>query len=176
MLVPTYTDLIVRLTGVALGMYPALNARLEGERLVISRDIHIGIAVDTEDGLLVPVVRDVQRKSLQQIAEETRPLVEGARARSLRPEQLRGGTFTVSNLGMYGIDAFAPIINLPECAILGVGRIVTKPAVVDGEIVPRDHMTLTLTFDHRVVDGGPAARFLNTVREFVEEPYLWLTK
>ena len=92
----------------------------------------------------------------------------------MRPDELQGGTFTITNLGMYGIDAFTPIIALPQCAILGVGRIQARPAVVDDQIVPRKLVALSLTFDHRVVDGGPAARFLNTVREFVEEPGLWM--
>jgi pyruvate dehydrogenase E2 component (dihydrolipoamide acetyltransferase) len=91
-------------------------------------------------------------------------------------DDLQGGTFTITNLGTYGIDAFTPIINLPQCAILGVGRIIEKPAVVDGQLVPRKMMALSLTFDHRVVDGGPAARFLNTIREYVEQPYSWLTR
>jgi len=176
MVVPTYTDLVIKLTGTALQDHSMLNACLQDDRIRVLKEVHIGVAVDTEAGLLVPVIRDVPNKSLQQIAEEAHLLAARARSQSLTPDELQGGTFTVTNLGMYGIDAFAPIINLPQCAILGVGRIVAKPAVRGGEIVPRRMMMLSLTFDHRVVDGGPAARFLNTVREFVEEPYLWLVR
>ena len=102
--------------------------------------------------------------------------MERARAGKAGLDELQGGTFTITNLGTYGIDAFSPIINLPQCAILGVGRIIEKPAVFEGQIVPRKMMALSLTFDHRVVDGGPAARFLNTIRQYVEQPYQWLTR
>jgi pyruvate dehydrogenase E2 component (dihydrolipoamide acetyltransferase) len=183
LIVPTYTDLMVKLTGVALKEHPMLNAywrpgaEASGEdEIVIPTQVHIAVAVDTEAGLLVPVIRDVPHKSIQVIAQETRRLAEKARARQLGSDELQGGTFTITNLGMYGIDAFTPIINLPQCAILGLGRIVGKPAVWNNQVVPRQMMALSLTFDHRVVDGGPAARFLNAIREYVEGPYLWLTK
>ena len=120
--------------------------------------------MDTAEGLLVPVVRDAHVKGVRQITADTLALVEKALSRRLGPDDLQGGTFTITNLGMYGIDAFTPIINLPQCAILGVGRIVAKPAVVNDAVVPRKMMALSLTFDHRVVDGAPAARFLNTIR------------
>jgi pyruvate dehydrogenase E2 component (dihydrolipoamide acetyltransferase) len=175
-LVPGYTDLIVKLTAVALQEHPLLNASWKESEIVIPDDIHIAVAVDTDAGLLVPVVRSVPFKSVEQIAGELRTLAEKAHSRQLSPDDLQGGTFTVTNLGMYGIDAFTPIVNLPQCAILGVGRIISKPAVHNDQVVPRAMMALSLTFDHRVVDGGPAARFLNTVREYVEQPYLWLTK
>jgi pyruvate dehydrogenase E2 component (dihydrolipoamide acetyltransferase) len=181
--VPTYTDLIIKLTGVALKEHPMLNAYWEpgegdagAEEIVIPNQVHIAVAVDTQAGLLVPVIRDVPAKSIQQIAEETRVLADKARTRELGPDKLQGGTFTITTLGTSGIDAFTPIINLPQCAILGVGRIIAKPAVWGDQVVPRKMMALSLTFDHRVVDGGPAARFLNTVREYVEQPYLWLTR
>ena len=176
MVVPTYTDLIIKLTSMALQEYPMLNAYWEEEKLIIPSGIHIAVAIDTEAGLLVPVIRDVSGKSIQQIAEEARSVREKALTRQVSPDDMRGGTFTISNLGMYGIDAFTPIINLPQCAILGVGRIISKPAVYNNEIVPRMMMILSLTFDHRVVDGGPAARFLNAIRKYVEQPYLWLTR
>jgi len=167
---PTYTDLIVKLTAVALQRHPKLNAYWRDDQLLILEDIHIGIAVDTEDGLLVPVVRNVQNLDFASIAEESRSLAEKARSRRLSPDELQGGTFTITNLGSYGIDAFTPIINAPECAVLGVGRIVRKPAVHEDRVVPRDQLALSLTFDHRAVDGGPAARFLGTIRELLEEP------
>jgi pyruvate dehydrogenase E2 component (dihydrolipoamide acetyltransferase) len=172
--VPSYNDLLIKLTATALQEHPLLNATWrEGEILLHDR-IHIGLAVDTEQGLLVPVVRDAQDKSLRRIGGETARLVEAALAHRLGPDDLQGGTFTITNLGMYGIDAFTPIIPLPQCAILGAGRIVARPWVVDNQIVPRQIMALSLTFDHRIVDGGPAARFLNTLREYVETPALWL--
>jgi pyruvate dehydrogenase E2 component (dihydrolipoamide acetyltransferase) len=120
------------------------------------------------------VVRDADGKSVRQIAAETPSLIEKAQSQHLGADDLQGGTFTITNLGMYGIDAFTPIITLPQSAILGIGRILAKPAVVDGQVVPRKLMILSLTFDHRVVDGSPAARFLNTIREYIEEPTLWL--
>jgi pyruvate dehydrogenase E2 component (dihydrolipoamide acetyltransferase) len=174
--VPTYTDLMVKLTAVGLQEHPLLNAVWNEDEIIVPAGVHIAVAVDTEAGLLVPVIRDVPDKSIQQIAEESRSLAELAQARQLGPDDLQGGTFTITNLGTYGIDTFTPIINLPQCAILGVGRIMAKPAVHDGEVVPRHMMALSLTFDHRVVDGGPAARFLNTIREYVEQPYLWLVR
>lgn len=173
-LVPSYNDLLVKLTAIALQDHPLLNATWMGDEIVLHEQIHIGLAVDAPEGLLVPVVRDVQQRSLRQISGESARLIEGALARQLPPDDLQGGTFTITNLGMYGIDAFTPIINLPQCAILGVGRIIAKPWVVDDQVVPRQIMALSLTFDHRVVDGAPAARFLNTVREYIETPALWL--
>lgn len=175
--IPTYNDMLSKLVAQVLIEQPALNARLEGDQLVISGSAHIGLAVDTERGLLVPVLRDVQTKNLRQIAQESAVLIEQARAGQLSANELRGGTFTISNLGMYDIDAFTPIINLPECAILGVGRIVPKQIVVDAsieQVAIRQMMFLSLTFDHRLVDGAPAARFLQRIKQFVEQPYLWL--
>ncbi|MCY3710044.1 MAG: 2-oxo acid dehydrogenase subunit E2 [Caldilineaceae bacterium] len=173
--VPSYNDIYLKLTAAALQEHPALNASWSDEGLILHGGIHIGFAVETEGGLLAPVLRDVPAKSLRVIAAETASLVEGARQERLGHEAMQGGTFTITNLGMYGIDAFTPIINLPQAAILGIGRTVCKPAVHDGEVVPRQMVALSLTFDHRVVDGAPAARFLNTVREYVSEPILWLT-
>ena len=122
------------------------------------------------------MIRDVPNKNIQQVAEESRELAQKARGHQLGVDDLQGGTFTITNLGTYGIDSFTPILNLPQSAILGVGRIIEKPAVFDGSIVPRKMMALSLTFDHQVVDGGPAARFLNMVREYVEQPYQWLSR
>ncbi|MEM7537590.1 MAG: 2-oxo acid dehydrogenase subunit E2 [Chloroflexota bacterium] len=174
LVVPSYNDLLIRLVAVALQEHTLLNAVWDEEHIVIQKAIHIGLAVDTEAGLLVPVVRDAQTKSVRKIATETATLIKQTQSQTIRPHDLQGGTFTITNLGMYNIDAFTPIINLPQCAILGVGRIVEKPAVHNGGIVPRHMMTLSLTFDHRVIDGGPAARGLDCIREFVEAPFLWL--
>ena len=174
--IPTYTDLLIKLTSIALSEHPLLNAIWQEDEIIVPDSIHIAVAVDVEEGLIVPVIRDVPAKSIQQIAEESRKLAQEARSRKLSVDDLQGGTFTITNLGTYGIDAFTPIINLPQCAILGVGRIIEKPAMFEGEMAPRQMLALSLTFDHRVVDGGPAARFLNTVREYVEQPYLWLSR
>jgi pyruvate dehydrogenase E2 component (dihydrolipoamide acetyltransferase) len=176
---PAYTDLLIRLVALALLEHPALNASLENDRIVQHAAVHVGIAADTERGLLVPVVRDAHAKSVQQIASTSAQLIARARAGKSAPDDLGGGTFTITNLGMYEIDAFTPIINLPECAILGVGRIIARPVVVDEQaetIAVRKMMALSLSFDHRVVDGAPAARFLQRVKQFIEHPYVWLTR
>ena len=175
--VPSYNDLLAKLVAEVLRDHPQLNARIEGDEIVTSGSVNVGFAVDAERGLLVPVVRDVSAKSIRQIAAEGAALVDRARNNTLRSDDLSGGTFTITNLGMYDIDAFTPIINLPQCAILGVGRIVPKQVVVDAEaerLAIRHMMFLSLTFDHRLVDGAPAARFLKQVKQFIEQPYLWL--
>ena len=173
--VPSYNDIYVKLTAAALQEHPTLNSSWGDEGIALHNDIHIGFAVETAQGLLAPVLRDVPTKSLRVIAAESASLIEGSHQERLSHEAMQGGTFTITNLGMYGIDTFTPIINLPQAAILGLGRIVFKPAVHEGEVVPRQMVALSLTFDHRIVDGAPAARFLNTVREYVSEPVLWLT-
>jgi pyruvate dehydrogenase E2 component (dihydrolipoamide acetyltransferase) len=176
---PTYTDLIVKLAAAALLEHPALNASLGGDAIVQHAGVHVGVAVDTERGLLVPVLRDVPGKSLPQLAAESAALAAAARSGTISPDDLRGGTFTVTSLGMYEIDAFTPIVNLPECAVLGVGRIVARPVVVGEDtdvIAVRKMLALSLTFDHRVVDGAPAARFLQRVKQLVERPAPWLTR
>lgn len=178
--VPSYNDLIARLTALALLEHPALNASLDGDRIVQHPAVHLGMAVDTERGLMVPVVRDAERKSALDIAAESAGLIAKTRAGAAPADALGGSTFTLTNLGMFDIDAFTPIINLPECAILGLGRIVPRAVVVDEEaaetITVRKMMALSLTFDHRVVDGAPAARFLQTVRQMIERPIGWLMR
>jgi pyruvate dehydrogenase E2 component (dihydrolipoamide acetyltransferase) len=171
----SYNDLFLYILGRALRDHPQLNASLEGDTIKLWRQVHIGLAVDTDRGLLVPVVKDVDRKGLLQLAEEALSLVERARAGQCTPEELSGGTFTLTNLGMFGIDAFTPLINLPECAILGVGRIKKQPVMMGDTVVGRQMVWLSLTFDHRLVDGGPAARFLQRVVQLVERPHLLIT-
>ena len=171
--IPTYTDLIVKLTQVALNKHEALNAHFTEDALVIFDDIHIAIAVETDKGLVAPVLRDVANKDLTAIAKESRSLRDKARSQKLGPNELQGGTFTITNLGTYGIDAFTPIINANQCAILGIGRIRLEAAVHEGRVVPRSRVALSLTFDHRAVDGAPAAEFLGTVRELIEAPDRW---
>jgi pyruvate dehydrogenase E2 component (dihydrolipoamide acetyltransferase) len=172
--VPGYTDLVVKAAGMALRRHPRLQAQWREEGLFVPERVNVAFAVDTEAGLFAPVVRDVDRLTVLEVAAAARELAALARAGQLRAEQMRDGTFTISNLGMYGVDAFTPILNLPQCATLGVGRIVRAPAAVDDAVVPRDLLTLSLTFDHRVVDGAPAARFLDEVRQSIEQPAAWL--
>jgi len=173
-IVPTYTDLIVKLTAVALKQHPLLQAQWREEGLFVPQPIDIAIAVDTEAGLLVPVVRAVDTLTLRQIASQTHDLIDKARAGTLSAEEMRDATFTITNLGSFGIDVFTPILNPPQCAVLGIGRIAREPAVVEDQIVPRDMVTLSMTFDHRIVDGAPAARFLATLRGCLEQPAAWL--
>lgn len=177
--VQSYDDIIIRIVALALREHPALNASLPDGGTVRHDAVHVGLAVDTERGLLVPVVTDADCESVHQIAADTSQLVPAARDGSIGADRLKSGTFTITNLGMYGIDAFGPIVNLPECAILGLGRIKSRPAVVDeerGEIGARKMMALSLAFDHRVVDGAPAARFLQDVVQEIARPFVWLTR
>jgi len=173
---PGYNDLLGIIVARALREFPYMNARLSADGQAIERlpVVNLGMAVDTERGLLVLVIRDADQKGLRAFGTEFRALVERARVGKATPEDLSGGTFTITNLGMHEIDAFTPIINLPEAAILGVGRIQAKPVVRGGEIVVRQMWTLSLVFDHRVVDGAPAARFLQQIKQLVENPYLLL--
>jgi pyruvate dehydrogenase E2 component (dihydrolipoamide acetyltransferase) len=173
---PGYNDLLARIVAIALHKHPYMNARITGDAIERLAHVNLGMAVDTERGLLVPVIRDADRKPVHQFAVEFRALVERARAGRSLPDDLSGGTFTITNLGMYDIDAFTPVINLPEAAILGVGRIVEKVVPQDGQPAVRKRLTLSLVFDHRLVDGAPAARFLQDIKRMVEEPYLLLVE
>jgi len=169
--VPSFTDIIAKVAAGALGQHPLLAARWEGDHILLPDAIHIGIAVDTEHGLLVPVVRDVTDLGVREIARRSRSLIEAARSRRLKAEDMQGGCFTLSNLGGFGIEAFTPIINYPETAVLGLGAIIREPVVMeDGQLGVREQFMLSLTFDHRIVDGAPAARFLQALREGIEKP------
>ena len=170
----TYTDLLVKVVANALREHPRLNATLTDEGIHLLPEINIGVAVALEDGLVVPVVRAADKGRLSEISTQVRDFAERARGNQLTPGELQGGTFTITNLGNFGIDAFTPIINPPESAILGVGRILKKPIVHEDEIVIRSMLALSLTFDHRVVDGAPAAQFLQTVSNYIQDPYLLL--
>ena len=173
--VPSYNDIVVKLVAIALRSHPMLAGRWDGDRILVPEAIHIGIAVDTDHGLLVPVIRDVFELSLFEVARQSRTLIEATRTRILKSEDMQGGCFTLSNLGSFGIEAFTPIINYPETAVLGLGAIIREPAVLeDGQLGVREQMTLSLTFDHRVVDGASGARFLQTLRQAVENPAAWL--
>jgi len=174
---PSYNVLLAKLVAVALVEHHDLNATIEGNEIINWETVNVGIAVDTERGLVVPVLRNVETKSLQQLAFEAEELLGRASQGKALPDELTGGTFTITNLGIYDIDAFTPIINLPECAVLGVGRLNRKPVVTAGDTtVLCTMLALSLTFDHRLVDGAPAARFLQRVKQFVEQPYLWLIR
>jgi len=171
----SYTDILVKATAKALVEHPIMNSTLENDKIKVFAEINVGVAVATEGGLIVPVIRNADRKLLTEIASTIEELVEKAKQGRLAKEELAGGTFTITNLGMYGVDVFTPIINPPETAILGVGRVVEKPIVVDEQIVARPTMQLSLSFDHRVVDGAPAAKFLQKVKQNVESPDALLT-
>ena len=163
----TYTDFIIQACAHALRLHPRMNSALDGETIHVLPDVHVGMAVALDEGLIVPVIRHVDQKPLFEIAQESSALAEKARAGRLALEEVSGGTFTVSNLGMYGVDGFTPILNSPQSGILGVGRIVEKPVVYRGEITKRAMMVLSLTFDHRVIDGAPAGAFLQTVADLL---------
>lgn len=173
-----YNDLLIVIAARVLREIPYMNVRLVGDASagVVQRlsQINVALAVDTDRGLLVPVVRDADRKGLADVALDLRALIERARDGSASLDDLTGSTFTITNLGMFEIDAFTPIINLPEAAILGVGRIKPRAVVVGDEICIRKMMWLSLTIDHRLVDGGPAARFLQRIKMLIEEPMLLL--
>jgi pyruvate dehydrogenase E2 component (dihydrolipoamide acetyltransferase) len=169
-----YNDLLGVIVARCLVEFPYMNVQLTPEGIRQMPAVNVGLAVDSERGLLVPVVRNADALTVRGFARTFRDLVERARVGKATPDELTGGTFTITNLGMFGIDMFTPIINLPECAILGVGRIRPVPAVEGGAIVVRQKMWLSLTADHRLVDGGPAARFLQGIARYIEEPYLLL--
>ena len=170
---PSYYDLFLKIVAMSLREFPYVNARLVDDAIEYLDSINIGLAVDTAEGLLVPVIRGADKKTLGQFGAELRDMVDRARRGKSLPDDLTGGTFTITNLGMYDVDAFTPVINLPEAAILGVGRIVPKPVVRNGAVVVRHVCALSLTFDHRLIDGAPAARFLQHIKNLTEEPYLW---
>lgn len=166
----TYTDLLVKLVAAALRRHPRLNVSWDGGKLVLRQEIHIGLAVAVEEGLVVPVIHEADTGSLSEIARQRAELVTRAQAGKLRPVDISGGTFTISNLGMYGVDAFNAIINQPQAAILAVGRIAERVVPLNGQPAIQPMMVLTLSCDHRAVDGARGAQFLSTLAELVEEP------
>jgi pyruvate dehydrogenase E2 component (dihydrolipoamide acetyltransferase) len=166
----SFTDLLVKAAAAALMKHPALNATFLGDRMRHHHYAHIGVAVALEDGLVTPVVRNCEQKRLDQISAELRDLIERARQRKLKPEEYQGSTFTISNLGMFGVEDFVAIINPPESAILAVGSIMERPVVKNGHIIVGRTMKVTLSSDHRIVDGAIAARFLQDFKKFMENP------
>ncbi len=166
----TYTDLLVKIVATALRIHPRLNAAWAAGKITLQSEIHVGLAVAIEDGLVVPVIHRADTLSLGEIAQQRVELVAKAQAGKLRPADISGGTFTISNLGMYNVDAFNAIINQPQAAILAVGRIAERVVAVHGQAVVQPMMVLTLSCDHRVVDGARGARFLESMATFIEEP------
>lgn len=167
----SYDALLVALVARALTEHPYVNVRLTEAGIEELHRVNVGVAVDTERGLLVPVVHDAPDKSLIEIQQTLRDLSGRALGGRSLPDDLTGGTFTITNLGMFEIDGFTPIINPPESAVLGAGRILAKPVAAGREVVVRDMVTLSLSFDHRLIDGAPAARFLQRVKQLVERPF-----
>jgi pyruvate dehydrogenase E2 component (dihydrolipoamide acetyltransferase) len=166
----TYSDLLVKLVAAALRKHPRLNARWEGDAVINNDEINIGLAVASADGLIVPVIHAADRLGVSEITRHRTDLVGRARAGKARPEDLRGGTFTISNLGMYGVDAFTAILNAPQAATLAVGRIAERVVPVEGKPVIQPMVMLSLSCDHRVADGARAAQFLETLAELIEKP------
>ncbi len=173
--IPTINDILVKLTAAALRQHPMLAATWAEDHLLLPESIHLGIAVDTEAGLLVPVIRDAGTSTLTQIAVQSQKLIAAARSGQFAAADMQGACFTLSNLGSFGVEAFTPVINPPESAILGIGSIVREAVPLDdGTFTARDRLTLSLTFDHRANDGAAAARFLQTLRHLIEHPLLGL--
>jgi pyruvate/2-oxoglutarate dehydrogenase complex dihydrolipoamide acyltransferase (E2) component len=170
----SYNAVLVKVIAQALRQHPLVNAAVDGEVVRVWRQVHVGVAMDLGRGLIVPKVRDADRKTIREISAELDRLVEAAKAGTLALDDLTMGTFTLTNLGAWDIDDFTPIVNHPESAILGVGRIVSKPVARDGQVVVAPCVALSLSFDHRIIDGAPGAAFLKTIKDYVEEPALML--
>jgi len=166
----TVTDILVKIAAVALKEHPIMNSRIDGDQIRLLEEINVGVAIALEDGLIVPVVHRADQKSLAEIASAIRTLTKRARRGKLSLEEVTGGTFTLSNMGMLGIDKINPIINPPECSILGVGRTVEKPVALGGEIKIKPMAWLTLSSDHRIVDGAAAGLFLSRIQKIIENP------
>src|SRR6266542_3813322 len=167
---PSITELVIRAAVLALREHPALNATLDGEQLTQHASVHLGLAVDADEGLIVPVLSDADKLPLRQLSFAARELSGRARSGGLRLDELPGGTFTVTTLGQLGIDFFTPIVNPPQVAILGIGRVFSKLVLHDGKVEERSALYLNLSFDHRAVDGVPAAQYLNAVKRLLELP------
>lgn len=169
-----YHDLLMKCTAKAIEAFPLINASFKEEEIRRYKTVNIGLAVALDSGLVVPVVKDVDSKSLTQIAGENREHILEAQQGNLKQEEMSGGTITISNLGMFGVDHFTAVINQPESCILAVGAIIEKPVALDGQVVLRPMMNITASFDHRLIDGAVGARFLRKVRELMEQPELLL--
>ena len=169
----SYNDIVLRCVAHALTEFPMMNASMTEDSIIVKHYVNLGMAVATDKGLLVPVIRDADRLTLQQIAAQSADLAKRTKGNALSPDELTGGTFTVTNLGMFDVDSFTAIINAPEAGILAVGKLQKQPVVLDdGSIGVKPLMQLSLTYDHRVVDGAPAAQFLRRVKQLLETPGL----
>ncbi len=173
---PSITGLILKACAVALQQVPAINASFMEDRIILHSKIHLGIAVGLDEGLIVPVLHDCESKRLRQLASEADRLIAKARTRRIRPEEYTGATFSVSNLGMFGVEDFIAVITPPEAAALAVGKVWEKPVVRDGKVVPARVMRVTLSCDHRIIDGVQAARFLEEFRKAMEQPFRLLAE
>jgi pyruvate dehydrogenase E2 component (dihydrolipoamide acetyltransferase) len=167
---PSYTVLMLKCIAKAIRDFIEINATMEGDKIIIYDDININVAVDSPIGLITPVIRNVDRKSLEELLNDYQGLVERVKKGILKEKDFVGGTFTITNLGMFGIDSFTPIINPPQIAILGLNRIVKKPVIKDGKVESCNVMNVSLSFDHRAIDGAPAAKFLQKVKYYIENP------
>lgn len=166
----SFTDIVIYASSNALKSYPLLNAHFENGNIIIKDEINIGIAVNADQGIIVPVIKNVENMTFQELIANRKQLINKAVERRITPDELSGGTFTITNLGNFGIETFNPIINFPEVAILGVGQIQDEPVVINNFVVIRPVFRLCLSFDHRIIDGVPGANFLNTVKELLQEP------
>jgi pyruvate dehydrogenase E2 component (dihydrolipoamide acetyltransferase) len=171
----TYTDLLVKLVAAAIGQHPRVNVSWQDGGIVARADINIGLAVAIDEGLVVPVIHHADRLGVAELVSEREALVGRAQAGRLRPADITGGSFTISNLGMYGVDGFTAIVNPPQAAILAVGRIADRVIAVNGQPAVQPMMVLTLSCDHRALDGARGAQFLGTLAELIEEPLALLT-
>jgi pyruvate dehydrogenase E2 component (dihydrolipoamide acetyltransferase) len=170
----SFNDIIIKATALALIKHRACNAWFQDDHIRYWNEVHLGMAVAVEDGLITPVIRHADVKSLGEIGREARELAQKARSRRLGPDEYTGATFSVSNLGMFDIDQFTAVINPPEAGILAVGTIAPKPVVVDGQVAPRRRLRLTMSCDHRVIDGATGAAFLQTLKQMLENPLAML--
>jgi len=170
----SYNDLVLFATTKALKDFPIMNSEITDAGIVVKDYVNIGIAVALDNGLIVPNIKDADLLRLEEISVASKALADKAKNNKLTPEDYAGGTFTISNLGMFGIDNFTAIINTPESGILAVGKIEKTPVVINDQIAIRPIMMMTLTYDHRVVDGAPAAQFIARIKQYLENPYLML--
>jgi pyruvate dehydrogenase E2 component (dihydrolipoamide acetyltransferase) len=170
----SFNDMVVKATAMALRKHPKVNSSWRGDTIRYNEHVHIGVAVAVDEGLLVPVVRFANEKGLSQIGAEVKSFAEKAKTKKLQPSDWEGNTFTISNLGMFGIDEFTAIINPPDACILAIGGIKSVPVVKNGAVVPGNVMKVTLSCDHRVVDGASGAAFLQTLKAYLENPVMML--
>lgn len=171
----SFNSIFVKIVAMALRLHPKINASVDKETLQIWKQIHIGLAMEANDALIVPVVRTPDRKTIREIDRDISELIRKLRDNRLSPDDLNNGTFTITNLGFAEIDHFTPILRPPESAILGIGRIVKKPVFRNDSVVPELRLGLSLTFDHRIIDGAPGARFLKTIKDMIEDPLLLIS-